>query len=90
MKNVNRFVIRKIFSLQKYSSNFTQFLLHSPCIYLFIYFSLKEGSSALHLAARDGNEDIVESLLDHNTDVTLKSNVNNFHIIIIYILFIVQ
>lgn len=38
-------------------------------------FIIQEGSSALHIASRDGNEDIVESLLDHNADVTIQSNV---------------
>ena len=36
---------------------------------------LQEGSTALHLGARDGNEDIVDSLLDHKADVTLLSKV---------------
>ncbi len=47
-------------------------------IYLTIFSSyLQDDSTPLHIAARDGNEAIVESLLDHGASIDLKNKVCN-------------
>ena len=41
----------------------------------FLYFIIKNKCTPLHIAARDGNEELVQILLEHNASVTELSKV---------------